>query len=435
MKKILFYGVCGASMSALAVLSSLENEVWGYDDFPHDTKILEQHKIKLLYKVDEKALLEFDEIIYTNAIFRASQLVNWAHKHHKIIIERAEYLAQFSKNYENIIAVSGTHGKTTTTAMIGSIFSAAGLKPSVHVGGQVNDWQANFLLGEKKYFITEACEFNKSFLHLRPDISVITNIEPEHLDTYHTLTNEQLAYMQFAKQSKKVFSCESVDIPSIHFGFNHENAVYAQNITQENGKFSFECVINNTRTGRIELNVMGKHNVENALASITVAHEVGIDFPTIKSGLEKFNGVKRRLTKIAQGQWGTHFLDYAHHPTEIKASLNTLRLLPHKRLIAIFQPHTYSRTKLLMKEFASCFNCNELYLLPTYPAREQYLQGGDSLDLFYNLVNTNCKYFSNEQSLFYDLYQNLCAFDIVVWLGAGSVDKICKNFFKAKEKE
>ena len=430
MKKILFYGVCGVSMSALAILSTKDHEVWGYDDFPHDVEFLSLHKIKLLNKIDAHTLLTFDEIIYTNAILKAKQLIEFAKKNNKTIYERAEFLGKLSQQFENVIAISGTHGKTTTTAMVGAIFQKARLNPTVHVGGTVSDWMSNFLLGEDKYFITEACEFNKSFLALKPDVSVITNIEPEHLDTYANYENELDAFKQFATQSKTVICGENVKIkPSLTYGMKPTNYVSAINLTQTDGKFKFDCVVNHKTWGSVQLKIMGQHNVENALASIAVALRYDMDFPTIKTALENFAGVERRLKKVSEGKLGTHFLDYAHHPTEIKATLDAVKNLPHKRIVAIFQPHTYSRTKSLMNEFCSCFDCDELYLLPTYPARESFIAGGDSLDLFYNLNGKiNCKLFNSDESLFYDLKENLCVGDIVVWLGAGNIDKICYKF-------
>ncbi len=428
--KILFYGVCGASMSGLAILSARDNEVWGYDDFPHDVEFLINQKVHLLNQVDETTLLTFDEIVYTNAISKAKRLIEFAKKNNKTIYERAEFLGKLSKEYKNVIAISGTHGKTTTTALIGAIFQEARLNPTVHVGGIVSDWHSNFLLGNNKYFITEACEYNKSFLFLKPDTSVITNIEPEHLDTYTNFENELDAFESFAAQSKKVICSESVKIANaLTYGTNLTNFAQASNLTQTNGIYKFDCVVDHKNLGSVQLKIMGKHNVDNALASIAVALQYDIKFSTIKSAIEKFSGVERRLKKVSEDKLGTHFLDYAHHPTEIKATLDAVKNLPHKRIVAIFQPHTYSRTKSLMNEFCSCFDCDELYLLPTYPARENYIAGGDSLDLFYNLNGKiNCKFFNTDESLFYDLKENLCAGDIVVWLGAGNIDKICYKF-------
>ncbi len=429
MKKILFYGVCGISMSALAILSTKDNIVFGYDDYPHNEKLLQENNVKLLSKIDEKTLLQFDKIVYTIALANSKHLISFCKSHNITIVERADFLGEESKNYANVIAIAGTHGKTTTTAMIGQIFQQANLKPTIHVGGIVSNWHSNFLIGKKNFFITEACEFNKSFLFLHPNVSVITNIEPEHLDTYTNFENELNAFKQFAKQSKLVICNQTLDWKNaITFGFNDAN-IQATNLCVNNGKYSFDCVINEQNLGSIQLNIIGRHNVENALASIAVARQFDIDFSIIKSALENFSGVERRLKKVSKGKLGTHFLDYAHHPTEIKATLSALKNLPHKRIVAIFQPYTYSRTKSLMNEFVDCFDCDELYLLPTYPARELYIAGGDALDLFYNLNGRiNCKFFSCNESLFYDLKENLCAGDIVAWLGAGNIDKICYKF-------
>ena len=431
MKKILFWGIGGASMSALAMLTSKQYEVWGYDDFYYSPTIT--HKIKIAKSITPEFLKSFDEIVYTSAVSNSSQLVKFAKKNSIPIFERAEFLGNFSKTYSNVIAISGTHGKTTTTAMIGEIFRVANLNPTVHVGGIINDWQTNYLLGEKQYFITEACEYNKSFLHLSPTTTIITNIEAEHLDTYHTFENEKQAFIQFASQSQNVFAHEDIDyLPSaLSYGFGKNNYVQATDITEKNGMFSFTCLINGKNVGKIDLKILGKHNILNALASIAVANFYDIEFSIIKQALENFSGVYRRMTKIKSNKLGTHFLDYAHHPTEIKATLKSLNLLPHNKLIAIFQPHTYSRTLTLMKEFCSSFVCDELYLLPTYSARENFIAGGDALDLFYNLNGkVDCKYYVNPQSLYYDLDKCLDSGDIVAWLGAGDIDKICFQYTK-----
>jgi len=427
MQKILFWGVCGASMSALACLSAKNYEVWGYDDF--QTPNLKN--INIATTIDAKFLKTFDIIVYTVAIANKNQLISFCKSNNIIIYERAEYLALFSKQFSKVIAISGTHGKTTTTAMIGEIFRVANLNPTVHLGGIVNDWQSNYLVGNE-IFITEACEYNKSFLKLKPDVALITNIEAEHLDTYHSLENEQQAFMQFAKQSKLVICESSININNaITYGLDNSCFISATDIMQKNGKYSFVCVINGKNVGKISLKVLGKHNLLNALGGIAVATQFNIEFELIKKALENFNGVYRRLTKVAQNNLGTHFLDYAHHPTEIQATLDTLNQLPHKNLVAIFQPHTYSRTLTLMNEFCSCFKCDELYLLPTYPARENYIAGGDALDLFYNLNGkVSCKYFNNAESLYYDLEKTLCKNTIVAWIGAGNIDRICLEFTK-----
>ncbi len=438
-KRIFFYGICGSSMSALACIAASKYEVWGYDDNTPNTQHFCSLGINITKTLDYNIIKTCALVVYTCAIKNTDKLKNFCATHHIKLLERAEYLGILAKQFATTIAISGTHGKTTTTAMIGSIFSAAKLSPTMHLGGISNDWGQNYLVGKSDIFITEACEYNRSFLHLFPTTSVITNIEAEHLDTYGNFENVKSAFKHFANQTKQniVICGDNLDkaIFASHvttFGINTSNDIYATNISQNNACYTFDCVAFGKNIGSFSLCVMGKHNMSNALASITVALIHNIPITDIQTGINNFHGVKRRLSLLGSTNLGTHYHDYAHHPTEIKVTLNTLAQLPHKKLIAVFQPHTYSRTLSLMNDFGSCFDlCDELFLLPTYSAREDYIVGGDSTDLFYKLNGrVNCQYFTNIESLGYELEKNLCAGDIVVWLGAGNIDNFAQYFIQ-----
>ena len=437
-KQIFFYGIGGISMSALAHLSSPNNTIWGYDDNPENYVQLKNCAIKTCDTLDFEIIKKCDLVVYTCAIKEITKLRKFCSSHNIQLLERAEYLGELSKLYRQVLAISGTHGKTTTTAMIGSIFNNAHLSPTIHMGGISNEWQQNYLLGNTDYFITEACEYNKSFLHLFPSTSVILNIEADHLDTYTNFAEIKSTFIQFANQTKQnlVICGDSLDKKSFNtpnivtFGFKKTNDVFATNLMQNNACFSFDCIAFGKNIGKFSLNIMGKHNILNALASITVGLIYQIPVSTIQNALKSFLGGYRRLTLLAKTKLGTHYHDYAHHPTEIKATLDSLNCLAHKKLIAVFQPHTYTRTHSLMDEFVTCFdNCDYLYILPTYPAREKYIAGGDAIDLFYNMNGrVDCQYFSNIESLYYELEKNLCPHDIIVWLGAGDIDKFAKEF-------
>lgn len=428
-------------MSALAKLcKSLGAKVCGSDD--QDSLVLKELSnlgIKTSVGVDDDMLNKCDTFVYTIAVGEHNAVVEYAKKQNKKVYERASFLGEIAKNYEHAIAISGTHGKTTTTAMLGYIFEVAGKKPTMHLGGDVLWCGGNLKIGGKEYFITEACEFNRSMLKLTPDCTIITNIERDHMDTYTDLEDIKSAFYQLAEKTKKVVIINGDKIPKkplkngakiITFGRKNTNDYYYKNVTQSGGKFSFDCYYRGKKLGRVKLNILGEHNIENALACIAVAQFYGIDFCDIVNGTKGYSGVNRRLTLINDKNGITHYHDYAHHPTEIKATLNTLKLLNKNRLIAIFQPHTYSRTKALLDAFSTCFlEADILYLLPTYAARENYIVGGDCLDLFYSINGRqNCAYFSNFESLKYELDKTLKQGDLVVWLGAGDIDKIAKAY-------
>ena len=430
-------------MSALAKLCArLGASVCGSDD--NDSSVLrdlKKHKINVFVGVNYEMLAKCDYFVYTIAVGKQNFVVQQALKLGKRVYERAEFLGVVAQHYKHVLAISGTHGKTTTTAMLGKIFEAAGLDPTVHLGGDALDFGGNLRIGAKKYFITEACEFNRSMLALAPESTIITNIERDHLDTYSDLEDINKAFSQLAAQTQKsvVINGDKIDKKIfknsqkiITFGLEKTNDYYALNLQEKDGKFSFDCYHGQKLLGNISLNIMGAHNVLNALACVALARLYKIKFGDIAAGISGYNGVKRRLTLLKRAKRISVYHDYAHHPTEIAATLDTLKLLDFKRIIAVFQPHTYSRTKALMSEFVSCFGSADfLIILPTYPARENYIMGGDALDLFYSLGGRlNSAYFSNYEGLQFELDKMLTRGDCLVWLGAGDIDKIAEKYNK-----
>ncbi|MBQ8762238.1 MAG: UDP-N-acetylmuramate--L-alanine ligase, partial [Clostridia bacterium] len=353
-------------------------------------------------------------------------------------IERAQFLGLLCQEFSNTIAISGTHGKTTTTAMLA--FALQSISPTVHLGGMINNY-GNLILGKHSFFITEACEFNKSFLHIKPNVCIITNTEKEHMDCYKNEQDLLNSFYQFAHQTKDLIVIQNNN-PILHnlrksnanittFGLDNKADIYATNITQNNAKFSFDCIYNKTKLGTINLNILGKHNILNALACIAVSLHYGVEFEKIKQGLESFTGVERRFEFLKHSPC-TLIHDYAHHPTEIKASLATAKLVKKNRILCVFEPHTYSRTKSLMPEFLKCFNdADEVLLLPTYSAREKPIKGGSSFDIFLNLPDEiNCQYFINQIKLFNYLKQEVQPNDLVIFLGAGTIGDFAKKFLE-----
>lgn len=438
--KIHFVGVGGVSMSALALLAlNFGYAVSGVDD--NNSSVLEKLRkrgvivcLKSCHEVVENA----DLIVFTTAAHSHPDL-EYAKKLKKPMLERAEFLAQISRRYKNIIAIGGTHGKTTTTAMLGYIFELAKLDPTVHIGGESLNWHGNLRIGAKEYFITEACEYNRSFLHLRPTVGCITNVECDHMDTYRDIDDLADAFGQFSSKSKKavVYCGDSFELPRqkdkeyFSYGFGANNRFCARNLHSKNGAFTFDCYFDGKFCLRASLKILGRHNVLNALACIAICCVYRVPYIYIIEGIQNFEGVNRRQTFLGEKNGVTHVADYAHHPTEIQMALDVIECLPRAgKVVTVFQPHTYTRTKFLMREFVKVLSeCKHLILLPTFAAREKFAPGGDSTDLFLNMPATADRcYCSNYYNLKFQLEQMLKPGDVCVWLGAGDIFEIANKF-------
>lgn len=441
-----FVGIGGVSMSALAKLCvSRGYIVSGTDDNESATlEELSKLGVNIAIGSNREAIDLADRVIYTVAVGEHEDLV-YAKSRKKPLVERASFLGEIASTFEHVIAISGTHGKSTMTAMVGLIFKRAKLKPTVHLGGNSPDLGGNMLIGKDKYFITEACEFNRSFLSLQPECCCITNIECDHMDTYSDYDDLYESFGTFATKTKKaiVFCGDCVNLKRqknkkyISYGLDEKNKLCAKRIKEQNGRFSFDCYIEGNFLCRIRLNVVGKHNILNALGAIAIAHYYGVDKQIIIDALESFGGVDRRFMWLGQKNDVSHYADYAHHPTEIRALLDSLDLLKKDgKTVVIFQPHTYTRTKFLMREFVSVLSdCQNLILLPTYSAREKMLPGGDSTDLFFALpLKDNRLYCTNYYNLRANLNSILRPGDLCVWVGAGDIIDIAKYFLKDPSK-
>lgn len=442
---IYFVGIGGVSMSALAKLMLSEGKfVSGCDDnLNYFTKKLCSLGAVIQENQYPSEVENCNLVVYTTAVPKKHPDLVLAKKLKKTILERAEFLALISKEYKNVIAISGTHGKTTTTAMIASIMENK--KPTTHIGGDFSEISGNIKIGKKNFFITEACEFNKSFLHLSPNISVVTNIECDHMDCYENFEDLKNAFMCFISKTTdfvvlnynilhfcdKFFAKQKV----LTFDIGKKCDFWADELKEENGCFSFIAYNDNFKLGEIHLAVQGKHNVLNALASIAVGIRLGIPFSEIQNKLTNFKGVHRRFEILYKKEL-TVIQDYAHHPTEISCAINTAKLLHPKKLVCVFQPHTYSRTKTLFNDFLTCFNgCDELILIPTYKAREKETDGYTSFDLFKNLSDDlNSLYFENINDLKNYLFKTKINDEIILWIGAGNINEYAQNFVKKLKK-
>lgn len=434
-------------MSGLAlILKSMGKTVLGSDTSKNETKqILKKEKIKVFSRHNAKNIKDVDLVVFSGAISQNNPEILEAKKQNIEVVERSFLLSLISQEFKNIIAIAGTHGKTTTTAMIAHIFLISGLNPTVHLGGIYEQMGGNVFLGDKDYFITEACEFRNSFLTLSPNVSVINNIEPEHLDFFKTVKNENKSFNEFVNKTKDIcfvgdgcFKKIKDNKITYTYGINESCFVCAKNIEKDEfGNYSFDCYKKDCFLGKIKLNVFGKHNIQNALATICVCLHYKIDFNVICLGLKTFEGVKRRFEYLGVYKNCITITDYAHHPSEIMSAIKTCKEVFNKKLICVFQPHTYSRTKTLMNEFVACFKkVDELYLLKTYPSREKFEYLGSAECLKENIVENFPKYavngvYSKNGFLRIIKKQNIkdC---VLLFLGAGDIDLLPKKLLKIK---
>lgn len=365
------------------------------------------------------------------------------------VYRRAEMLALLMKGKQTI-TVTGAHGKTTTTALIAYILSQAGLKPTVAIGGLIKNFSMNAWLGEGDYFVAEADESDGSFLNFQSQISVITNIDKEHLDYYGSfdrllesfakfidrlkpnglliIRNDDKNLLDLAKNSGKHFKT---------FGLDGKAHIWADNLKILALSSEFDCFLGSKKIGRVHLPLAGKHNALNCLASICVGLELGIDFEKITGAIADFQGTKRRLDIKFKDKNLMVIDDYAHHPTEIQATLNAIKESiklnnSYKNILAVFQPHRYSRTKLLLEQFGSCFDsADQLIITDIYAASEEPIAGIDAEGLCRRIreARGNALYLAR-QNIINHILSHLSGSDVVVFLGAGDITKLSDEFSK-----
>ncbi len=438
-KKIHFVGIGGAGMSGIAeVLHNMGFIISGSDISRKETTIrLENLGIKIYYEHDKKNVLDKDLVVYSSAIsFDNPELIS-AQELNIPIIPRAEMLSEIMR-VKFSIAVSGAHGKTTTTSMIG--YAIKELDPTIVVGGILKGVESTAKLGKSDFIVVEADESDKSFLKLFPSIAVITNIDREHLDTYRNLIDIKRAFLDFANSVPfygavilNVDEKDNLDILPfiekrvISYGIIEDAFVSARDIEFKDLGSSYDLYINGKFVSKVHLKVPGIHNVKNSLSAIAVAYELDLNLKNAIEGLFEFTGVRRRFE--IKGYFGSALVidDYGHHPTEIENVIKTARMYFNKKLIVVFQPHRYTRTKFLYNEFASVLSkADEIILLPIYPAGEKPILGISS-ELIYNKLlnyNSNVRIFSTKEEVC-DYLKNYKDSDvIIITLGAGDVYKV-----------
>ncbi len=444
-KNIHLIGIGGASMySIAAMLKNDGKNVTGSDMSTSDNiTYLEKLGIKITIGHNTNNLKDVDLVIYSAAIGDDDEELLYGRNNNIETIERAIFLGEYTKAYENLICISGTHGKSTTTAMISSIFLEANLEPTIQIGASLQKIQGNYYIGDKKYFILEACEYVDSFLHFNPTDAIVLNIDNDHLDYFKNLDNIKDSFKKFTSKVPKngnlILNIDDIntkyllnnDSNIITYGIENKKAiVQARNIIFNDLVFpSFDVFYNNSFFENITLKVLGKHNILNALAAISLSISYKIDAICIKNALEEFRGVGRRFEYLGEYKGAYLFDDFAHHPTEIMATYNSAKSIKHNESWAIFQSHTFSRTYEHMEEFADILaKFDYIIICDIYPAREKNIWNVKE-DTLVNLINTKNKnviHISSYEEIATYLKEKIKQNDLVITIGAGPINKVAK---------
>ena len=450
---VYFIGIGGISMSGLAeILHQAGFRVSGSDwNASPVTKALEAKGIEVKYGESSDHITDdIDCAVLTSAV-RETNLEFMAIREKNIpFLTRAELLGQIMQNYGTPIAISGTHGKTTTTSMVSEILLQADTDPTLSIGGMLKSIGGNIRVGKSEYFVTEACEYTNSFLSFFPKIGIILNVEEDHLDFFKDLEDIRHSFREFAKLLPEdgclILNGEIPNYSEIIEGLPCKIITYCTsattaegttadyyptNITYDaNGHSSFRLCSGGNPERHFTLQVPGKHNISNALAAIALADLLGIDNETTKQALDSFGGPGRRFEYKGTIGGITVIDDYAHHPTEITATLSAAQNYPHKTIWCVFQPHTYTRTKAFMKEFAQALSlADKVVLADIYAAREKDTLGisSEMLQQEIQALGQEAFYFPSFDEIENFLLENCINGDLLITMGAGDVHKIGEN--------
>ena len=450
--KIYFVGIGGIGMSGIA---ELMHEI-GYTILGSDK--IESENVKRLKKIginvkighDKKNLKKVSAVVFSSAISQKNPEIQEAKKKHIPIVSRADMLSELMKN-KRCIAVAGSHGKTTTTSLVGNILESGKLDPTIVNGGIINSLSKNNKFGKGKWMVVEADESDGSFLKLPHEISIITNLDIEHLDYYKSSKKLYSSFQKFImnlpfygtsivneddKNLKKIIQKNDTRRIITFSTKNKKSNVFVDKIYFDNQYSYFTLNFNYLddkcfKSYSYKLKAIGLHNIYNGTASIIAGHLVGVKNSFIKNALKNYIGVKRRFTHLGKINLADVYDDYAHHPTEISATLSGAKQI-NKNIIVVFQPHRYSRTKVLFNDFIKTLSkINKLYLMDTYSAGEKVLKGYETKNILMKLKKKNrrVEYMSNE-NLNSTIYNETKKNSIIIFMGAGSISKIANNFIK-----
>ena len=449
-KKVHLIGIGGISMSGIAEILLDNGAIITGSDIAKNKAItmLQEKGAHIIIGENKDLIKDADIVIYTQAINEANEELKEAKKLNKEIYERSVFLGLLTKNYKNVICISGTHGKSTTTGMISTCFINAKKNPTIQIGAYLPIINANYKIGSKDYFIMEACEYKDSFLHFFPTKEVILNIDDDHLDYFKNMEGVINSYNKYVNrlpqngsliinnddENIKKLNLRS-DLKILTYGINNDAMCTAKNIVKDDfNKYSFDIFYNNELFLNIKLNVLGIHNIYNALATTLICIDSGLDKKDIKAGIESYKGVERRFEFI--GTYKENILlydDYAHHPTEIKSTLDSAKNIKCHKNWAIFQSHTYSRTIEHLNDFANVLkDFDNIIIAPIYPARETNIWGVKETDLC-DLIkphNKNVYYIDSFKKIVDFLKNNLEENDLVITIGAGPINEVGIDLLK-----
>lgn len=448
-RHIHFIGISGAGLAGLAqVMLGRGETVTGSDPAAPNpvTAHLETLGAKIYSNHVAENIAGADLIVATSAAQSDNPEIAAAHLQQIPVLKRREFLREITAGFD-VIAVAGSHGKTTTTAMIAKILEEAGLDPTVVVGGIVPGWDTGARLGNGSYFVIEADEYDYAFLGLEPKIAVLTNVEYDHPDIFPTREAYRQAFADFLKQTRAegvIVVCGDEEAAErlasgagarvLRYGFGEENGVRATDLAQnEAGGLDFTVSIENRAMGTGTLQVPGRHNVLNALGALTAARGAGVELENALGTVAQFRGVGRRFQVRGTYNGATIVDDYAHHPTEIRASLQAARMrYPKARIWALFQPHTFSRTRALLDDFAGAFGeADKVLITEIYAARERDGSGTSSRLIVERMKRAEARFVESLEGAEQILRKELQAGDVLVTLGAGDVNRVAIHLGQA----
>ncbi|MDR1466951.1 MAG: UDP-N-acetylmuramate--L-alanine ligase [Oscillospiraceae bacterium] len=444
-KNIHFIGIGGSGICPLAeILFNKGYDITGSDIYDSETlDRIRSRGIRVFMGHKKENIKKAQLIVYSAAINKQNEELIAAKEQGKLAIERSILLGLITKKYKNFIAVCGTHGKTTTTSMLTQVFLKCGFDPTAIVGGHLKAIGGNSVIGKSDIVICEACEYVDTFLQLYPSISVILNIEADHLDYFKNIQEIKRSFKKFAFQTTKllivngddenVLSCaQDANLDVVTFGFEESNNYVAKDFQQEGNGGSFKVYCFGEKIAEISMKVPGKHNAYNALAAICTAHKLGGSMRFISQAISEFSGVHRRFEILKKSNGITIADDFAHHPTEIKVTLKTASQMGFKRIIAVFQPHTYSRTYAFLDEFAKVLSlADRVVLSEILPVREKNTFNISSKHLAEKI--NNCVLFETFEEISNFVSKEANDGDLVITLGGGDIYK-CANMIVEKIK-
>ena len=443
-QKIYFVGIGGASMYSIAAMLKHDGKDVSGSDMQEsvNTKYLESIGIPVTIGHNLDGVKKADLVIYTAAISQNDPELVCARENEIETVERAVFLGEYTKQYENLICISGTHGKSTTTSMVASIFLEAGLDPTIHIGASLKKINGNYYIGGKKYFILEACEYVDSFLHFYPTSEIILNIDDDHLDYFKNIENTKKSFQKYIhllpENGYLVVNIDDQNIqdlvlPSknlLTYGIQNDANVVARNIQySELGFPTFDVYYHQKYFDTFTLGVLGEHNILNALATICMGINYSISKEAMKKALEEFHGVGRRFEYLGKYHNALIFDDFAHHPTEIASTYHSSQSVRHHETWAVFQSHTYSRTYEHLEEFAHILSkFDHVIICDIYPAREKNIWNvkEEQLVKLIKKENPNVIHIPTYEEIALYLKEHVKPNDLILTIGAGPVNQVAQ---------